>query len=134
MPDLQTLRKCKSCSNGRVAPSGSRSLSRLSAEYVDHEDGLAPANFALLTPLKRSAEYGRLRDRIAQLKPTDAWSLDNQHYFVFALARMETDPVDAEAPSALFVVGNDETVVSALVIRPGLDGAEAQSEDLRVSM
>jgi hypothetical protein len=127
MPTLSSLRKCKSCSGGRVAPPGHASLGRLAAEYINDEDGLAPADFLLLTPLKRSAEYGRIRSRVSTLKPVDAWSLDGLHYFVFALTRPEESAAD---PYALFVMNGEARPVSALVIQPSENDAEADVEDL----
>ena len=114
-----------------MAPPGHASLGRLAAEYVNDEDGLAPANFFLLTPLKRSAEYGKIRDRVTRLKPVDAWSLDNLHYFVFDLAGRDGKTAGADTPVALFVMSNDEKPVSALVIQPNGRGGEAEVEDLR---
>ena len=127
MPALSGLRRCKSCSGGRVAPAGQASLGRLAAEYVNDEDGLSPADFNLLAPLKRTAEYGRIRSRVNALKPADAWSLEELHYFVFTLNRPEGSAAD---PYALFVMNGEAKPVSALVIQPNEDGAEADVETL----
>ena len=43
------------------------------------------ADTALLVPLKRSALYGSIRKRVADLKPVDSWQEDGVHYFVFQL-------------------------------------------------
>jgi len=127
MPALSVLRKCKSCSGGRVAPAGHAALGQLAAEYVNDEDGLAPADFSLLAPLKRSAEYGRVRSSVTALKPDDAWSLEGLHYFVFTLNRPEGSAAD---PYALFVMNGEAKPVSALVIHPYENGTEAGVETL----
>jgi hypothetical protein len=84
------------------------------------------ADYALLTPLKRSREYHALRPRVSDLRPTDAWQQDGLHFFVFAL-----HPIDGEAttpdepPVAVFAMRPDaENPVSAVVVRPRPDGLE----------
>jgi hypothetical protein len=102
----------------------------LAAEYINDEDGLAPANFFLLAPLKRSPEYASIRSQVAELKPIDAWSLENLHYFVFAMKPRSDVPVDAEYRVAMLVMNNDEKLVSALVIRTNGSDCEAHVQDL----
>ena len=86
------------------------------------------ADYALLTPLKRSREYHVLRPRVSDLRPTDAWQQDGLHFFVFAL-----HPIDGEAttpnepPVAVFAMRPDaDDPVSAVVVRPRSDGLEPE--------
>ena len=84
------------------------------------------ADYALLTPLKRSREYHALRPRVSDLRPTDAWQQDGLHFFVFAL-----HPIDGEAttepPVAVFAMRPDvQDPVSAVVVRSRPDGLEPE--------
>jgi len=128
VPNLAKLTKCKSCSGGKVAPRGATSLAKLAGEYLNDDDGMPSADFRLLAPLKRSDAYGAIRHRVAELKPVDAWSLEGLNYFVFALHRPEGSAAD---PYALFVMNGETQPVSALVVQPNGQGAEADVEDLR---
>lgn len=114
-----------------MAVRATAAMSRLAAEYLDDNDGLPCADFKLLAPLKRSAEYRAIRPRVSEIKPLDAWQLDALHYFVFALKRPADAPADAGDPVALFIMGTDPAPISALVIAPKPDGAQADVQDLR---
>jgi hypothetical protein len=131
MPDLSKLKNCRHCGGGRVAPRGPASLARVAGEYLDTNDGLPGADFSLLTPLKRSAEYGAIRGRVAELKPLDAWQLNDFHYFVFGLRRADDAPADTEDPVALFAMNGEPRPAFALVFTPDGAGAQADVEDLR---
>jgi hypothetical protein len=131
MPDLSKLKNCRRCGGGRVAGRDAASLARVAGEYVDSSDGLPGADFSLLAPLKRSAEYGAIRGRVAELKPLDAWQLNDFHYFVFALRRADDAPADSEDPVALFAMNGESRLAFALVFRPDAEGAQADVQDLR---
>jgi hypothetical protein len=107
-------------------------LPQVAGQYLNDDDGFPCADFALLKPLKRSAEYGAIRRRVADPKPLDAWQVDGLHYFVFALRPPEGAPT-GEAPVALFTMtGADEDPPAvALVITPGVDPKHPQVVDLR---
>jgi hypothetical protein len=131
MPDLSKLKNCRHCGGGRVAGRDAGSLARLAGEYLDTNDSLPGADFKLLAPLKRSAEYGAIRGRVAALKPLDAWQLNAFHYFVFALRRGDDAPADTGNPVALFAMNGETRPAFALVFTPDADGGQADVQDLR---
>lgn len=131
MPDLSKLSNCRHCGGGRVAGRDAAFLARVADEHIDTNDGLPGADFNLLGPLKRSAEYGAIRGRVAELKPLDAWQLNDYHYFVFALRRGDDAPGDSQDPVALFVMNGETRPFSALVLTPDAEGAQADVQDLR---
>jgi hypothetical protein len=57
----------------------------LVGSVVESADDLPCADFGLLGPLKRSPEYDRVRKRVADPKPIDAWRIADENYFVFEL-------------------------------------------------
>ena len=82
-------------------------------------DNLPCADFGLLGPLKRSAEYSGI----------DAWRLEMVHYFVFEL-RPEAE--DASTPYALFTMRwEDHAPMSAIIITPNAEEKQAEMIDLR---
>ena len=92
-------------------------------------DNLPCADFGLLGPLKRSAEYSGIRKRVADPKPIDAWRLEMIHYFVFEL-RPEAE--DASTPYALFTMRwEDHAPMSAIIITPNAEEKQAEMIDLR---
>ena len=91
------------------------------------------ADFGLLGPLKRSAEYGSIRASVADPKPLDAWQQDMYHYFVFQLRTVEVAQADAGPPYALFTMSwENDGPVSALVIAP--DVSQKQAKVVNLSM
>jgi hypothetical protein len=83
-------------------------------------------------PLKRSREYGAVRKRVADLRPADAWQQEGFHFFVFALQANGTDSLVAHSPLAVFAMHPEVTEpVSAVVVTPSVDGAQAEIRDLR---
>ncbi|HZS34691.1 MAG TPA: hypothetical protein VFC42_15115 [Methylomirabilota bacterium] len=87
------------------------------------------ADLGLLTPLKQSPEYRRVRPRIADVGPADAWQDGGLHYFVFALT---PEPSPGGPAVALFVMEPSEPVpVAALVITPGADPTRPRVVDAR---
>jgi hypothetical protein len=86
----------------------------------------------LITPLKKSPEYRKVRAGLAGPAPFDSWDDERLHYFVFQIRPEAYVPEGAEPPVALFALRRDEPEpASALVItaRPGAEDAEV--EDLR---
>jgi hypothetical protein len=102
------------------------------ADQYDVSAALPCADAALLVPLKRSREYGAIRKRVADLRPVDSWQDDQFHFFVFALRPAENAPATSEAPVAVFAMHTESTgPVSAVVVTPCPDGAQAEVRDLR---
>ena len=109
-------------------------MHELVAERLGVDDNLPCADNALLVPLKRSKEYRAIRKRVADLHPADAWQQEGFHFFVFVLRTAEgTDVVlPEEPPVAVFAMHPQEKEpVSAVVVTPSGDGAEAEIRDVR---
>jgi Carboxypeptidase regulatory-like domain len=89
-------------------------------------DSLPCADTKLLVPLKRSRTYGKIRPRVAELRPIDSWQLDELHFFVFRLKPLD-GAVLPEPPLAVFAVHPAATEpATAVVVSPRGDGAEAE--------
>ena len=88
-----------------------------------------------MEPLRASAEYAAIRDRLADGAPLDAWQEDGLHFFVFGLAALPAARDGAaEAPVAVFAMDPaSPEPVSAVVVTPRPGGAEAEVQDLRGS-
>jgi hypothetical protein len=73
-----------------------------------------------------------VRRRIAVPRPADSWDLDGLHYFVFALAASDAEPIPGVAgPSALFTMRPGErTPAAALLVTP-IPGGFAEVRDVR---
>jgi hypothetical protein len=84
-------------------------------------------------PLKRSREYRAIRPRVADAHHVDSWQQEGFHFFVFALRAAEVaDHARAETPVAVFAMHPDvKEPVSAVVVTPSGDGAEAEISDVR---
>jgi hypothetical protein len=103
-----------------------------------YEVGAAPpcADVALLVPLKRSPEYRAIRRRVASPRPLDSWFDRELHFFVFQLQAVNgngsgVSPV--EPPVAVFTMHPEAPEpISAVMITPSPNGAEAEVTDLRV--
>jgi hypothetical protein len=96
-------------------------------------EGLPCADLALLAPLKRSLEYRSIRQRVASPRPVDTWFAQELHFFVFQLhGPHRAGSNGAEPPVAVFTM-HPETPepISAVVITPSPDGAEAEVMDMR---
>ncbi len=108
-------------------------MHQLVAERLGVQDNLPCADLALLVPLKRSKEYRVIRKRVADLHPADAWQQEGFHFFVFVLRAAEgTDGVLPEPPVAVFAMHPEmPEPVSAVVVTPSSDGAEAEIRDVR---
>jgi hypothetical protein len=94
------------------------------------------ADPVFLEPLKRSADFSTIRDRVVNDQFHDSWQEDSLHFFVFELLR-ETrgepgDQSHLEPPVAVFVMHPESSEpVSAVVVTPLPGGAEAEVRDLR---
>jgi hypothetical protein len=108
-------------------------MHQLVAERLGVEDNLPCADYGLLTPLKRSKDYRAIRKRVADLHPADAWQQEGFHFFVFVLrAEHGTNSVVPEPPVAVFAMHPAEKQpVSAVVVTPSSDGAEAEIRNVR---
>ena len=99
-------------------------------------DGLPCADAALLLPLKRSHEYRAIRRRVASPRPVDSWFDQELHFFVFQLQAMNGNGSrshGAEPPVAVFTMHPEAPEpISAVMITPNPNGAEAEVTDLRV--
>jgi hypothetical protein len=86
------------------------------------------ADYALLVPLKRSREYGAIRSRVSDLRPSDAWQQDGLHLFAFRLRPIEGDgTTPGDPPVAVFAMRPDvQTPVSAVVARSRGDNQEPE--------
>lgn len=97
-------------------------------------------------PLKRSAEFGVIRKRVANHHHLDSWQEGDLHFFVFQLrSAEEATPAAAEvvtangaprapteAPVAVFAMHPEvREPVSAVVVSPLPGGQEAEIRDLR---
>lgn len=104
------------------------------AEPPPASNGSAPClDVALLVPLKRSAEFAAIRKRVADHHHLDAWVEDGLHFFVFQLRPADgaADEGD-EAPVAVFAMRPGAAgPISAVVVTPRGDGAEAEIQSLR---
>lgn len=90
------------------------------------------ADYKLLVPLKRSREYGAVRKRVADLRPADAWQQEGFHFFVFELrANGSHTPGTGQAVAVFAMHPEVQEPVSAVVVTPNGDGAEAEIRDLR---
>lgn len=96
----------------------------------DVADDLPCADFALLVPLKRSAEYAAIRKQVAAPRPLDAWMVGVESYFVFPLKALEAA---GAAPSfALFkMCWETESPVIAIVATPTESGGQVMIRDIR---
>jgi hypothetical protein len=94
---------------------------------------LADADLILLTPLKQSPEYWRIRRRMIRPGPIDSWQQNGLHFFVFKLRPAANQATDsAKMPVALFVIQKTELkLISVSIITPNPDGQSAKIEDLR---
>ena len=108
-------------------------MHQLVEERLGVDDDLPCADYALLVPLKRSRAYGAVRKRVADPRPADAWRQEGFHFFVFELrVAVGADAVLPEPPLAVFAMHPEvKEPVSAVVVTPGRDGAEAEIRDLR---
>lgn len=103
-----------------------------SPNYAD----LPCADYKLLAPLKRSAEYGALRPRVANLRPIDAWLEDELHFFVFQLSPTEGqadgETPSGDAPVAVFAMHPaSPEPVSAVIVTPVDNNQQAEITDIR---
>jgi hypothetical protein len=92
------------------------------------------ADYKLLVPLKRSREHGAVRKRVADLRPADAWQQEGFHFFVFELHidGNIADTLVTPAPLAVFAMHPEvKEPLTAVVVTPSSDGAEAEIRDLR---
>lgn len=90
------------------------------------------ADLELLAPLRASAEFENIADRVAEADPADAWREDGLHYFVFQLHPNGIDSPPDSPPMAVFVMDREaDEPVSAVTVTPLPDGREAQVTDLR---
>jgi len=102
---------------------------KIASQYVPDDD-LPCADFALLGPLRASDEFASIRDRLAD-DVLDSWQEDELHFYVFPLRSTEVEAA-GEPPVAVFVMHPAEaTPLSAVVVTPRPDGAEAEVRDLR---
>lgn len=89
-------------------------------------DGLPCADTKLLVALKRSRTYGRIRPRVADLRPIDSWQQDELHFFVFRLRPLDGADLP-EPPLAVFAIHPAAAEpASAIVVSPCRDGTEAE--------
>jgi len=103
---------------------------RVASEYGAGDD-LPCADVALLVPLKRSAEFARIRKRVADHHHLDSWQEDGLHFFVFQLRHAEGTDAEAEAPVAVFTMHPElAPPLAAVVVTPGPRGTEAEIRDL----
>jgi SIS domain len=83
------------------------------------------ADAKLLVPLKRSRTYGKIRPRVADLRPIDSWQQDKLHFFVFRLKPLDGVALP-EPPLAVFAVHPAAAEpASAVVVSPHRNGVEA---------
>ena len=129
MADLFELKNCRRRGGGRVAAC-TASPARPSGED-SQADGLRGADLDALALVKWATAYGGIRLRVAELKPIDAWQLDGQHYFTFALTQANGALGDSGTSVALFVMNGDATPASALVLTPSVEGTQVDLQDLR---
>lgn len=89
-------------------------------------DELPCADAALLVPLKRSAPYRAIRDRVAQITPIDAWQDAGLHFFVFPLQPVAGGAVDGPPVAVFAMEPHARELLSAVVVtpRPGIEEAE----------
>ncbi len=92
------------------------------------------ADMALLVSLRGSDEYQGLNGQVANPEPVDSWQEDGLHFFVFQLHAAATAvDVASAAPMAVFAMHPPEQApVSAVVVRPGVNGEEADVLDVRL--
>jgi hypothetical protein len=108
---------------------------RIADQFGVAED--APcADFAYLTPLKRSHQYRQLRPRLLGKPPHpvfDSWLDDGFHFFVFQLRPGPGRP-EALTGLAVFAMHPDMEggPVSAITVEPTEDGHSAEITDLRL--
>ena len=97
-------------------------------------DDLPCADAKLLVPVKRSAEFARIRKRVADHHHLDSWQEDDVHFFVFLLHPAPDSTADpANPPVAVFAMHADfADPISAVVVTPSQDGAAAEIQDLRL--
>ncbi len=87
----------------------------------------------LLVPLKRSAEFGAIRRRVADHHHRDSWQEDGLHYFVFLLHPEEGRATNRDDPPVAVFTMHPEWPVpfAAVVVTTGADGGDAEIRDLR---
>ncbi len=114
-------------------PPGAETDSTTSEDRAN--DDRPMVDFALLVPLKESAEYQALGKRLASPEPVDSWREDGLHFFVFELLRDDgagAVPPAAEAPVVIFTMHPEETApVSGVMVTPIPGGEQAEVVDLR---
>jgi hypothetical protein len=105
---------------------------RVASEYAAGDD-LPCADVKLLVPLKRSAEFARIRKRVADPHHLDSWQEDGLHFFTFLLYPAEAAEANgADAPVAVFTMHPELAApLAAVVVAPQANGAEAKVTDLR---
>ena len=108
---------------------------RIAEEFAVAND-LPCADSAFLVPLKRSAEFRRLRPRLAGGAPhpvADSWLDDGFHFFVFALEpQANGDGRPGEAGAAVFAMHPESPEpVSAITVIPTRTGDQAEITNLR---
>jgi hypothetical protein len=82
-------------------------------------------------PLKRSPDYGRVRPRVAQLKPIDAWQDEGLHYFVFELKPDPQEPEGTPPPIVVFTMHPEmPRPVAGVIVAPTADGKDARITNL----
>jgi hypothetical protein len=103
------------------------------ASQYEVDDGRPCADHTLLLPLKRSSEYRAVRRRVASPRPVDSWFDQELHFFVFQLQAVNGSGANrAEPPVAVFTMHPEAPEpLSAVVVTPSLNGAEAEVTDLR---
>ena len=96
-------------------------------------DDLPCADFTLLAPLKKSADYRTIRPRIANPQAIDSWQEDDLHFFVFELRAAEGAASSAaEPPVTVFTMHPEEPApISVVVVTPSASGEEAEIMDVR---
>jgi hypothetical protein len=130
MADLFELKNCRR-GEGRSAARGAAFPARLSGANPQADDGLPGADLNALGLVKWATEHGGIPLRVAELKPIDAWQLDGQHYFTFALTGLNGARGEGETSVALFVMDGEAKPAAALVLTPSVAGTQVDVQDLR---
>jgi hypothetical protein len=123
-------------------PIGGAAIRYSAVPLASGTDDAPCADVKLLVPLKRSAEFARIRKRVADPHHLDAWQEDSLHFFVFLLRPEQEDaPVESngagpaaqdETPVAVFAMhATTAGVHSAVVVTPGASDPTRTIVDLR---